>query len=113
MLNEPVHITLNERPCSRTSSCIDREERKHVGIDKIDSIKDILSPSTLLVSICEFANCNRDADARELRFQGPDLRCEFRMWQYIVEQRLGAKLNTSSDELGLGVASQRRNERVT
>jgi hypothetical protein len=35
------------------------------------------------------------------------------MWQHVVEQRLRAKLNTSSDELGLGVAGERRNECVT
>ena len=73
MFDEPVHVGLDERPCGSPDSCKSREEGKHVNIDRVDSIEDVLGPTTLLVSICEFANSDRDANTRELGFQRLDL----------------------------------------
>lgn len=113
MFDEPVHVGLDKRPCGSPDSCKSREEGKHVNIDRVDSIEDVLGPTTLLVSICEFANSDRDANTREFGFQRLDLWCELRVRQYVIEQRLRTKLDNSGDESSLWVIKERVNKRVT
>ena len=73
MLDEPIRIRQHEWPGECSSGRKRREERKHVNIDVIDRIEDILSATALLVTVSELGNGDWDLYACESSLGQGDL----------------------------------------
>ena len=83
-----------------------------MDVDRVDSIEHILRAPTLLVSIGQLGDGDRDIQARQVLLCEDDLLCQLGMWQNVVEERLRAKLDHACDELRQGVRVQSGEESV-
>ena len=59
-----------------------------MDVDRVDSIEHILRTPTLLVSIGQLGDGDRDIQARQVLLCEDDLLCQLGMWQNVVEERL-------------------------
>lgn len=84
-----------------------------MSVDEVDSVKDILGTAALLITVRELGNSHGDPDTSELRLGRFDLSSELRVGEHIVKERLRTELDTASNELGLGVGVEGRDQRVT
>lgn len=90
-----------------TSRSLLGEERQHMDVNEINCVQYVLSSATLLVSVCQFADGNRDIEAREVSLCLYYLLRELIMRQDVVEKRLRTKLDATGDKFGFGIAMKR------
>lgn len=88
------------------------EEGKHVDIDGIDSVEDVLGTATLLVTVRKLGYGHGDADLVELGLEGLDLGGELGGREDTIEEGFGAELHDAGDEGGFVVGGKGGDEVV-
>jgi hypothetical protein len=70
-----------------------------VDVDRVDRVKDVLRSSSFLIPIRELAHSDRNAQIRQSLLGLQHLLSKLAVWQDVVVERLGAKLDHARDEL--------------
>jgi len=103
MADKKIQVVQNVRPRILTCRGTPGKERKHVDIDRVNSVKNILSAPAFLITVCQLADGNRDANVREIQLRIEHLSSESLRSDDVVEKRLSPDLDDACDELALGV----------
>ena len=103
MCLEPVNIGLNQGPSGTARRRLGTEERQHMRVDPIHSVKYILCTPILLKAVGHIGDGDVDAILIQSFFRGSDVGGELRYGKDLIEQRFGSELDDAGDELGFGV----------
>jgi len=110
---DPLQVILEETPGSTSGSGLCTEEWQHVERDEVNGIQNGLGTTVGLVTVSHIGDSDEDTKGSEVRLCRLDLGSEGVGVQDMVEQGLRAELDGPSDELGLGVIVEGREEAVS